>query len=74
MAKAKENNLEMYRNAAQYFTMAAAILYGVLWVIVGLLNDQSSATESISNVLIFATVVGGVLMGLLHLVYLSSKK
>jgi hypothetical protein len=74
MAKAKQSNLEMYRNAAQYFTMAAAILYVVVWVATDLMNNKSSTTDSIGSVLIVATMVGGVVMGLLYLVHLSSKK
>ncbi len=74
MAKAKQSNLEMYRNAAQYFTMGAAILYGALWVIVDLMNNKNSTTDSIGNALIAATMAGGVVMGLLYLVHLSSKK
>lgn len=73
MAKAKQSNLEMYRKAAQYLTITAAILYGVLWTLTGLMKDASSTTDTISNVLIAATAIGGILMGLLQAVHPSKK-
>lgn len=73
MAKAKQSNLEMYQRAAQYLTMIAAILYGILWALTGLLKNSSSTTDTISSVLIGATAVGGILMGLLYAIHPSKK-
>lgn len=74
MAKTESNNFEVYRSAAQYFTMTAAVLYVLLWAIVSITNSQSATTDKLGNVLITATLIGGVIMGLMYLVHLYRKK
>jgi len=71
MAKTRQSSLEMYRSAAQIFTMAAAILLGLVWIITSVTGHHA---DTIQSILILATMVGGVIMGLLYVVHLSSKR
>ncbi len=74
MAETKQkNNLETCRNFALYFTMTAAILTGAVWLITMLTNSNSSTVDTISSILVGATAVGGIVMGLLYVVHLSKK-
>ncbi len=66
--------MEKYRNIALYFTMAAALLAGAVWAFTEIADNASSASDTIETVLIVAIVVGGIVMGLLYLARLSSKK
>lgn len=71
MATTRQSNLEKYRSAAQLFTIAAAILLGIVWIITSATDRHADTLQSI---LILATMVGGVVMGLLYVVHLSSRR
>lgn len=76
MAKAKQSsgNLEQLRSVAQYFTMAAAVLYGIVWAINEVMGTPSASETGIANVLLVATMVGGITMGVLYSVHLAKNK
>lgn len=74
MVRLNENSLEMYRNIAQYFTMGAATLYGLLWIVEDLILGKTLNSNSLGNILIGATTLGGVSMGLLYLLHLSTSR
>ncbi len=71
MENTRQSHLAMYRTAAQFFTMAAAILLGVVWILTSVTGHHADAIQSI---LLLATMVGGVMMGLLYVVLLSAKR
>jgi hypothetical protein len=53
--------------------MTAAVLAGLVWLITMLTSGNSSTLDTVSGVLVGATAVGGVVMGLLYIVHLSKK-
>ncbi len=71
MARSRQSTLGMYRSVAQVFTMAAAILLGVVWIITSVTNHHA---DTLQSVLILATMIGGIAMGLLYVIHLSSKR
>ncbi len=73
MTKSDNSSLEKFRNAAQYFTMSAAALSGVVWLL-GLAVDNSDTLNTLASVFIGATCIGGVVMDTLYLLHLSKKK
>lgn len=72
MAKAKKSkkssSLQQVRDFAQTFTVSAAVLYGVLWLLVTVMGSQSTATDNLAYILSLATALGGIAMGLLYVV------
>jgi hypothetical protein len=66
--------LDRYRSVALYFTMAAAILSGIAWGAFSILDKSSGTSDAIGSVLIGATMLGGIVMGLLYAVHLTTKK
>ncbi|MBP9738608.1 hypothetical protein KBD20_02885 [Candidatus Saccharibacteria bacterium] len=73
-AKAKKSELEPIREFAQYFTMTAAVMCGVLWALVYVMDSESSSTEMLSSYLVLATMLGGIAMGLLYLAKLLQER
>ena len=66
--KKKQSELTMLKNTAQTFTVSAAVLYGVLWIVTMVFELNSDAAEVLGSGLITATVVGAIVMGMLHFV------
>ncbi len=53
------SRLKTYRTGALFLTMAAAIVYGVLWVVTTLTHSGSRATDKVDALLVAAVVLGG---------------
>lgn len=69
VAKAKKQvttNMQKYRDYAQYFTITAAITVGLVSMFGTLMKTDTVFLDNLSSVLILATAVGGMLMGLLY--------
>lgn len=66
MAKAKKSNIETYRSYAQVITIAAAALTGLMFALNDILGISSSVANTLGNVCIVVTVLGGISMGLLY--------
>lgn len=66
--KKKQSELTMLNNTARTFTVSAAVLYGVLWIVTMVFELNSDAAEVLGSGLITATVVGAIVMGMLHFV------
>lgn len=66
--KKKQSELTMLKNTAQTFTVSAAVLYGVLWIVTMVFELNSDSAEVLGSGLITATVVGAIVMGMLHFV------
>lgn len=72
--KKKQSELTMLKNTAQTFTVSAAVLYGVLWIVTMVFELNSDAAEVLGSGLITATVVGAIVMGMLHFVDFFQSK
>ncbi len=59
------SELARIRFLAQVFTIGAATLYSVLWVVT-IVGHSTTTTDGVGIVLGAVTVVGGVCMGLLY--------
>lgn len=66
MAKAKKSQITTYRSYAQMFTVIAAVLTGLLFALTDILGISSSLADQLGNICIIATVLGGIVMGLLY--------
>ena len=72
--KNTSNSFEKLRQAAQTFTVSAAVLLGILWLLTSVLGHEGGILSTVSAVLFTATALGGVVMGLLYLIHLLKKK
>jgi len=66
--------LATFRSGALYFTMAAAILYAVVWVVTTMGHAASPTLDTVGSGLAVCTILGGVAMGLLYLVQRSRPR
>jgi uncharacterized membrane-anchored protein len=66
MSASRHDNLIKARNVAQWITVVAAVLSGVVWIVTGF--SDSNAVATIASVLVAVTALGGVAMGLLYAV------
>ncbi len=64
-------SLETSRTGALYFTIGAAVLYAVLWVVTATTHTGSPTFDTIGAGLVVCMILGGVAMGLLYLVHRS---
>jgi hypothetical protein len=65
--KTKMSKFEVIRRDVQFFTMAAAVLAGIAWLVSSVVGESDALTR-ISDILIILTVIGGVTMGTLYAV------
>lgn len=73
MIRNKEN-LQIYRQAAQFFTIVSAVTYGLLWFVIGMGDIESGAIIDLGNVLLVCTVIGGIAMGLLYVIKITKRR
>jgi hypothetical protein len=64
--KKKQSELTLLKSTAQTFTVSAAVLYGVLWLVTMIYDLKSDGLDALGGGLITATVVGGIIMGMIH--------
>ena len=64
---------EQFRLYVQYFTMAAAVLTVLAWVIHGLATKDFDSSNMLISGLSISTQVGGVVMGVLYLIHKSRE-
>ncbi|MFN8016120.1 MAG: hypothetical protein U0R17_05900 [Acidimicrobiia bacterium] len=69
-----KTSFEKLRDFAQYFTAGAAILAGICWVLSDVIAKDSTLFDKLANITIGATMVGGVVMGVLYLIHLTKKE
>lgn len=67
------SQFEKLRQAAQYFTMTAAVLGGLTYLAV-LARPKSNALLTTQPIFIGATICGGVIMGVLYIVFLVQRR
>jgi hypothetical protein len=65
--KTNVSKFEVIRRDVQFFTMSAAVLAGIAWL-VSFVIGESVALTRVSDILIILTVIGGVTMGTLYVV------
>lgn len=71
--KTKMSKFEVVRQDAQFFTMAAAVLAGAVWL-VSLVAGESELLNRISGATLSLTMLGGISMGVLYAVKLLKLK
>lgn len=81
MAKAKSKAtkpnklLQQWRSGTQTLTVGSAIAYGFLWVFDSIFSTSTpSWVDTLGKVLLLATIIGGVSMGLLFAAQPAKKK
>lgn len=74
MATSKSDSLEAYRKYTQYFTMTAAVLAGITWSITLVVGSDKSVLNTLVAIFAGATTLGGIMMGIVYLARLTSKK
>jgi hypothetical protein len=67
-------SLELWRRVALYFTMTVAVLMAVGELVKTAGSHSAKWLNTAESVLLVAIIVGGVAMGVLYLVHLSTKK
>ncbi len=69
-----KNRFEKSRDYALYFTMAMAIILGVLWALSGFQDPEVGATATAFWIVFYLLCTGGVVMGILYVIHLLGKR
>lgn len=65
--KKKSSSLDAYSDYAQYFTIASAVLLGLVTLFGSFMETETTLLDNLTSILFLTTAIGGMTMGLLYL-------